>query len=75
MGALFSRPKTPEVRAPQPLPPAPERTSEEVQDLAAQQREELLKRRGRASTWLTGGSGASTPSISSQRYLGGAART
>lgn len=75
MGGLFSRPKTPEVRTPPPLPPAPERTSDEVDALAEEQRLELQKRKGRASTWLTGGGGATTPSSSAVRFLGGAART
>lgn len=75
MSGLFSRPDTPKVRTPPPLPPAPERTTEEVDALAEAQRMEFQKRKGRASTWLTGGSGATTPSTSAVRFLGGAAKT
>lgn len=74
MAALFSKPKMPEVRAPDPLPPPPERSSDETVALAEAQRAELAKRRGRAATMLTGGSGASGGSAAIS-FLGGAART
>lgn len=74
MAALFSSPKMPEVKTPDPLPPAPERSAEVTSALAAEQRSRFFRRGGRAGTMLTGGSGAGggTSAIS---FLGGAART
>lgn len=74
MAGLFSKPKVPEVKTPDPLPPAPERSSEETAALAEEQRSRFARRAGRASTMLTGGAGADSGS-SAIRFLGGAART
>lgn len=74
MSGLFSKPKVPEVRTPDPLPPAPERTAEETAALAEDQRSRFARRSGRAGTMLTGGSGTEGGS-SAIRFLGGAART
>lgn len=65
----------PQVRMPDPLPPAPERTSTETQNLADEQRRRFaMNQAGRAATMLTGGSGTSGASAA-VRFLGGAART
>lgn len=74
MAALFSTPKMPEVRTPDPLPPAPTRSAEDTSALAASQRESFFRRGGRASTMLTGGAGTGG-GVSVIRFLGGAART
>lgn len=74
MAALFSTPKMPEVKTPDPLPPAPVRSAEDTSNLAAQQRESFFRRGGRASTMLTGGAGTGG-GVSAIRFLGGAART
>lgn len=74
MSALFSKPKTPTVVVPDAPPPAPERSSDEVEQLAAEQRSKFSKRGGRAFTMLTGGQGAGS-GTSAMRFLGGAART
>lgn len=71
---MVSRPKMPEVRYPDPLPPPPERTDTETARLAEDQRSAFFKRGGRAMTMLTGGSGTEG-SASAIRFLGGAART
>ncbi len=70
MAALFSKPKTPKVETPNPLPPPPERSDGETAALAAEQRAKANK--GRAYTMLTGGQGVSSTAV---RFLGGAART
>lgn len=74
MGALFSKPKTPKVQTPDPLPPPPERSDTETAALAEEQRKKMSQRGGRAFTMLTGGQGAGT-GTSAMSYLGGAART
>lgn len=72
MSSLFSKPKMPEVRTPDPIPPQ-DRTADQTAELAAEQRRKYGTG-GTAQTWLTGGTGASTGSTTS-RFLGGAART
>lgn len=72
MSALFSTPKTPEVRTPDPIPPQT-RTADQTAELAAEQRRKYAAG-GSAQTWLTGGRGADSGSTTS-RFLGGAART
>lgn len=67
---MVSTPKMPEVQYPDPPPPAPERSDAETQSMAAAQREKFFKRRGRASTMLTGGTGTDG-GMSAARYLGG----
>lgn len=71
---MVSRPKMPEVRYPDPLPPPPERSGSETQALAEQQRSQFFRRGGRATTMLTGGAGTEGDS-GAIRFLGGAART
>lgn len=57
-----------------PLPPAPERSDAETEELAEEQRRRFgSSRSGRASTYLSGG-GLSSAS-SAVRYLGGSAAT
>ncbi len=64
-----------EVKVPEPLPPAPERTATETAALAEEQRRRFATgRSGRASTILTGGTGGAG-GVSALRFLGGAART
>lgn len=72
--SVFKKPSVPEVRYPDPLPPAPERTDAETAALAEEQRARFASRRGRASTMLTGGGGVDGGSAAVQ-FLGGAART
>lgn len=76
MAGLFggARTQQPEVRTPDPLPPAPVRSAEDTASLAARQREGFFRRAGRAATTLTGGSGTNG-GISAVRFLGGAAQT
>lgn len=75
--SVFSSPKSapaPVIREPDPLPPPPDRSDAETQNLADEQRSRLLPRRaGRASTFLTP-SGVSAPS-SAVRFLGSGAST
>lgn len=75
MAGLFgSTPAPPEVKMPDPAPPAPLRTAEDTAALAANQREGFFRRGGRAATSLTGGGGTGG-GVSALRFLGGAART
>lgn len=70
----FGKPKTvvQEVKTPDPLPPQPERTSAETNNLAEEQRRRFATgRSGRAATILTGGAGGSG-GVSAIRFLGGA---
>lgn len=70
----FGKPKTvvQEVKTPDPLPPAPERTSAETATLAEEQRRRYAtERKGRAATILTGGAGGSG-GLSAIRFLGSA---
>ena len=71
---MVSKPKMPEVRYPDPLPPPPERSDVETSALAEQQRARFGRNNGRAMTMLTGGGGVESGS-SAMRYLGGAAKT
>lgn len=73
MGAIFSKPKTPEIKAPEEPPPPPERSGDETAALAETQRRKRAIG-GRSLTSLTGGQGAASGSAV-MRYLGGAART
>lgn len=63
----------PEVKAQAPVDP-PRRSSEETASLAAEQTERFTRRRGRAFSMLTGGSGTGG-GISAGRMLGSTART
>lgn len=77
MAGLFGSPQqqAPEVKMPDPVPPAPERTSQETASLAEEQRRKFASTRsGRARTILTGGMGGGG-GVSALRFLGGAART
>lgn len=71
---MVGKPSMPEVRYPDPVPPAPERSSAQTQALADMQRSQFFRRGGRATTMLTGGTGTEGGS-SAIRFLGGAART
>lgn len=73
MSALFSKPKTPKVSTPSPLPPPPERSDEETAALAEEQRKKYSGS-GRAMTMLTGGTGAAA-GVTAGRFLGSAAST
>lgn len=64
----------PEIRYPDPLPPAPDRSDAQTQALAEQQRSQFFRRGGRAATMLTGGTGTEGGS-GAIRFLGAAART
>jgi len=70
--SIFSPPK---VQAPTPTPvrPPPERSSEEVQRAAAEQRNRLAGQGGRANTVFTGGLGVQSPDYvaSGTKLLGG----
>lgn len=72
MSSLFSKPKTQEVKTPDPIP-VDERTPTQTADAAAEQRKRYSGG-GSVSSWLTGGTGAATGATAS-RFLGGAART
>lgn len=74
MAALFSTPKMPEVKTPDPAPPPPTRSAEDTSALAAEQRARFFQRGGRGATSLTGGTGTGG-GVSAIRFLGGAART
>lgn len=74
MSALFSKPKVPEVQAPEAPPPAPEKSDADVSALASAQRRKFFGSGGRGATMLTGGGGTAGGS-SVIRFLGGAART
>ena len=74
MSGLFSKPKIPDPKPVDPLPPAPERTAEETARLAEEQRRVFSRRSGRAGTMLTGGQGTAG-AASAVSFLGGAART
>lgn len=69
---MVASPKMPEVRYPDPPPPAPERSDAQTQALAASQRELAQRRFGRANTVLNNSNGETSAAI---RLLGGAART
>jgi hypothetical protein len=70
----FLKPKMPEVRpAPRPAP-LPERSDAETARLAEMQRSAFFRRGGRASTSLTGGTGADS-GYAATSFLGGAAKT
>jgi hypothetical protein len=71
---MAGRTSQPQVRYPDPLPPPPERSDAQTQELAAEQRAALFRRGGRASTILTGGQGVDGGSTAA-RFLGSAART
>lgn len=71
---MAGRNKTPAVRYPDPLPAPPERSSADTAALAGEQRSRFFRQGGRATTMLTGGSGAGS-GASAIRFLGGAART
>lgn len=71
---MVGRPKVPEPRYPDPLPPAPERSDAETASLAEDQRSRFFLRGGRAASMLTGGTGAES-GTGAARFLGGAART
>lgn len=73
MGNPFAKPKAAPVVMPEPLPPPPERTDTETQQLAEEQRKRFAAPGGRSSTWLSAG-GTSAPS-SAVRFLGGASAT
>lgn len=74
MGNPFKKPKTPAVVIPDPLPPAPERSDAETENLAEEQRRRFSGAQGgRASTFLT--AGGTTQGSSAVRFLGGAAAT
>lgn len=75
MGGIFDGPSKPAAQPlPQPLPPAPERSDLQTQQLAEQQRKRFSGASGgRASTFLT--SGGTSAASSAVRFLGGAART
>jgi len=68
---MVGRPKMPAVQYPDPPPPAPERSTGETADLAAEQRRMFFKRGGRASTFL-GASGGGQPASVALRFLGAA---
>lgn len=74
MAALFRTPKQPEVKMPDPLPPAPERSDAQTADLAEAQRRRFASGGGRAMTLLSGGSGVASV-MTASRFLGNAART
>lgn len=71
---MASKPKIPEVRFPDPLPPPPERSDVDTSALAEQQRTRFARNKGRARTLLTGGGGVESGS-SALRYLGGTTKT
>lgn len=73
MGSLFSKPKTPEVKVPDPPPPPPERSAEDTAALAEEQRRKRSTE-GRGSTSFTGGQGAGL-GATALRYLGSVSRT
>lgn len=74
MGNPFAKPKAAPVVMPEPLPPAPERSSAETQALADEQRKKFAgPKTGRASTFLT--QGGTTATSSAVRFLGGASAT
>lgn len=65
---------TPKYNAPEPLPPAPERSDAETAALAEEQRKKYASAgQGRAGTFLT--AGGTTQGFSAVRYLGGAGAT
>lgn len=70
-------PAAQQIVEPSAPPPPPRRPSAEVEARAEQQRQEYTvgKRRGRASTILTGGAGVTEEVRSVVRTLGGASRT
>ena len=75
MGKIFAKPKPAPIApvATTPVPAAPERTDDETQALADEQRRKLNQNTGRSSTFLTqGGVDAGSAAV---RFLGGAART
>jgi hypothetical protein len=74
MSGLFGGSTTTTASTVAASPPAAERSDSQTTALADSQRANYAKRRGRAMTMLTGGSGADS-TISAVRYLGGAART
>lgn len=57
MGGLFKAPKAQPQQAPVEVPPAPIRTSAEVETLASAQKDRFARSLGRATTQLTGGLG------------------
>lgn len=64
------------IEMPEPLPPPPERSAEDTSALVAEQRSKFFRRRGRASTMLTGGPGVDVNnSAAAVRFLGSAAKT
>lgn len=72
--SIFGGGKTAPPPTPAPLPPAPERSDAQTQELAATQRKKFaLSGDGRASTFLT--SGGTSQGYSAVRYLGGAGKT
>lgn len=76
MAGLFggNQAPMPEVKTPDPLPPAPVRSAQDTAALAARQREGYFRRAGRQATSLTGGGGTGG-GVSAIRFLGGAAQT
>lgn len=74
MGNPFAKPKAAPVVMPDPLPPAPERSDAQTQQLADEQRKKFAgSSAGRAATFLT--QGGTTAASSAVRFLGGAAST
>lgn len=64
----------PPVREPDPLPPPPARSDAETEALAEENRKQNMPRRpGRASTFLT--AGGTTAASSAVRFLGGSQTT
>ena len=75
MGGLFSKPKVTTPKAPDPLPPAPDRSSAEVQEAASKQRDKFYRSSGVANNVFAGGFGGSTSTTSSVvKLLGNAGR-
>lgn len=69
---MVGRPKVPEVRYPDPLPPPPSRSDAEDAALQDEQRTSFA-RKGRAATFLSGGT--RDEASAAVRFLGDAART
>ena len=63
MGSLFK----PKVPVPAPAPPPP---TEDEARAAAEARDELVRRRGRRSTVLTGDAGATAPTTGKPTLIG-----
>lgn len=68
MSGIFSKPNIP-APPPPPPPPPPVPTVDDAR-LAAETRDQMLKRRGRRTTILTGPEGAATPTTGKTTLLG-----